>query len=33
MKMTDLTNKFTQISEQKSGFSLGRIYFTGNDHY
>ena len=33
MKMTDLTNKLTQISEKKSGFLLGRIYFTGNDHY
>ena len=31
--MTNLTNKFVQISEKGYDFLLGRMYFTGNDGY
>ena len=30
-KITDLTNKITQISGKGNGFLLSRMYFTGND--
>ena len=33
MKITDLTNKATQISEKRNDFLLGRMYFTSNDSY
>ena len=32
-KITDLTNKVTQISEKGHDFLLGRKYFTSNDGY
>ena len=32
-KITALTNKFEQISEELHNFLLGRMYFTGNDSY
>ena len=31
--MTNLTNKFVQISEKGYDFLLRRMYFTGNDGY
>ena len=31
--MTDLTNKVAQTSEKVYDFSLGRIYFTGDNGY
>ena len=32
-KITALTNKFEQLSEESHNFLLGRMYFTGNDSY
>ena len=32
-KITALTNKFEQISEELHNFLLGRMYFTGDDSY
>ena len=32
-EITDLTNKVVQISEKGHDFSLGRMYFAGNDGY
>ena len=32
-KLTDLTNKVSQISGRGYAFLLGRMYFTGNDGY
>ena len=32
-KITDLTNKVTQISENEYYFLVGKMYFTGNDGY